>query len=152
MKLAVVRGLRYYDGFNQGEEWKRNEKFQLDRSQFSNAELAVALLSPDLPTDDGSAVQVRQRIASAVLSSDDVEPTELLQLAKQEKCEPILRWIATCGAEVESENPFWTKLLDELPVLEKPERAPHPTRFFAVSGIVNGKRQTVKQWIRMHNG
>lgn len=149
MRLAVVRGLRYYDSLNQGEEWKADPRYQISPLQFSNAELAIALLSPDLPTDDGSAVQVRQRIASAVLSAEDVDPIQLINLAKQEKCEAILRWIANCGAEVEPDNSFWGTLLEELPVVDKPQKAPHPTRFFAMSGIVNGKKQTVKQWLRL---
>ena len=151
MRLAVVRGLRYYDSLNQRDEWTEDPRYDISTDQFSNAELAIALLSPDLPAASGSAVQVRQRIASAVLSAEDVDPTELTKLAKQESCEAILRWIAHCGAEVEPDNPFWSQLLEALPVVEKPERAPHPTRFFAMSGIVNGRRQTVKQWIRLAN-
>lgn len=88
-KLAVVRGLRYYDGANQGETWKKEAQFQIPTTAFSNAELAIALLSPDWPADNGSAVQVRQRIASAVLSADDVDPVALAELAKAEKSSPF---------------------------------------------------------------
>ncbi|MDF1756508.1 MAG: hypothetical protein P1U89_27230 [Verrucomicrobiales bacterium] len=149
MKLAVVRGLRYYDGLNQGAEWKKDDRFQISANEFTNAELAIALLSPDWPDDDGSAVQVRQRIASAVLSAADVDPIDLAQLASQEKCEPILRWISTCGAEVEPENPFWRVLLEQLPVVEKPERAPHPTRFFEMTGLTRQGVGIRKRWLRL---
>ncbi len=149
-KLAVVRGLRYYDGANQGQTWKKEAQFQIPTTAFSNAELAIALLSPDWPTDNGSAVQVRQRIASAVLSADDVDPAALAELAKAERCEPILRWIATCGVEVEPENPFWETLLARLPMVERPERVPHPTRFFEMTGITRHGKGIRKRWLRLH--
>ena len=55
MRLAVVRGLRYYDSLNQREEWQQDQRYDISTDQFSNAELGIALLSPDLPTDDNAA-------------------------------------------------------------------------------------------------
>lgn len=147
-KLAVVRGLRYYDTGNEGDQLRQNAALQVSTDRLSNAELAIAMLSPDLPGENAAAVQMRQRIAAAVLSASDVDAADLAALAIEERCVPIVVWIATCGADVEPEHSFWTELTDRLPEPELVLSAPHPTRFFAMSGIDKGVKRTTRQWIR----
>ncbi|MDF1738204.1 MAG: hypothetical protein P1U86_03510 [Verrucomicrobiales bacterium] len=150
-KLAVVRGLRYYDTGNEGDQLRQIAALQVPTDRLSNAELAIAMLSPDLPNENAAAVQMRQRIAAAVLSASDVDVADLAALAIEERCVPIVVWIATCGADVEPENEFWSELTERLPEPEVVLTAPHPTRFVAMSGIDRGAKRTTRQWIRLFN-
>lgn len=88
IKVAVVRGLRYYDVRNQGTQWKGDPRFQISVDDLSNAELAIALLSPSLPEGTASEIQMRQRIAAAVLSAPEVAVSDLTALAIRERCVP----------------------------------------------------------------
>jgi hypothetical protein len=148
-RVAVVRGLRYYDVYHEGADLREQERLKIPCEVLSNAELGIAMLSPDLPVPGAPLLQVRQRIAAAVLSAEDVDPARLAELAVAEGCCPMVRWIATCGKEVEPENPFWTDLLSWLPEVAKPDRAPHPTRFFEMTGMTREKIGIQKRWLRL---
>ena len=140
-KLAVVRGCRYYDVRNEGQELKKLERLQLSETEFTHAELAIALLSPEIP-------ESLLRMASAMLSAPGVDPGNLAKLAEAGECSAMVRWIANCGQDVEPDEPFWQELLAILPEADLPERPPHPTRLMALSGIMRGKVGEFKQWIR----
>ncbi len=148
-RIAVVRGLRYYDVRNEGDRLRRETRLRISTDRLSNAELAIAMLSPDLPAETPARLQLRQRIAAAVLSAPDVEPRNLAELAVRARCAPIVRWIALCGEEVEPENAFWRELLAALPDVENPERAPHPTRFVEMTGITRNHVGIQKRWIHL---
>ncbi len=137
-RLAVARGCGYYE---RGLEPfpRTTEPFP-----FSNAELAIALVVPSLqPT----ARHIR--LAAALLGAADELPGEVATLAVGENCAGIVRYIASCGARFEPQNPFWTDLLNALPETEI-DRAhlPHPTRFVEMTGIDRGKVGTFTRWIR----
>ncbi len=142
-RLAIVRGCRYYDGRNERDQLRRELRFQIKLEDLSNAELAVALLSPELP---GSLY--RQRLGSALLSSPEVDPTELATLARHEGCADMVRYIAECGQEVEPEERFWDDLLSLLPDMPPPAKPPHITRLIAMTGITRQGVGIVRQWIR----
>jgi hypothetical protein len=148
-KLAVSRGLRYYDGH--GDSLKGNESpsvvaaCDIDRG-LSNEELAIALLSPSAPYS-----QHRLRMGAAMLAAEGNRPESIASLALRERCEAVVRHVASCGHEVEPENPFWNKLLGLLPPghSELPlDALPHPTRFVAMTGITRNGVGNLKQWIR----
>ncbi len=148
-RLAVSRGLRYYD--SHGDSLKRGgssptvTESGMD-SELTNEELAVALLCP-------SAVysQQRLRMGAAMLAAEGNRPESIARLALLERCETVVLHIASCGHEVEPENPFWDRLLDLLPAshsVPKPDALPHPTRFVAMTGITRNGVGNLKRWIR----
>lgn len=143
-RLAVLRGCLYYDIQNRTAVVREDSGVRVLRNDFSNAELAIALLSPHLPTS-----LMRQRMGAAMLSASDVNPADLIQLAQREGCMPILRHIAKCGVEVEPENGFWLALLDETTGIEVPDHGmPHPTRFIEMTGLERGGIGIRRHWVR----
>jgi hypothetical protein len=137
-RIAIERGCDYY----QREIGPR--AVPLGRVPISNAELAVALVSPFLyPT-------LREiRLAAAVLGAQDVQSEEVAMLAVQEQCAGLIRYIAVCGHGYEPENPLWNSLLTLLPDSDsQPEVLPHPTRFVEMTGIDRGKIGVFTRWIR----
>ncbi len=138
--LAVQRGCRHYwhAGVPEGE--------LATREQFSDEELAVALLNIALPFDPQAI-----RCGAALVSAEGNDPRRLAWLAKLERSEPVLRYVAECGQKFEPENPFWGELLTLLP--ESPPiregALPHPTRFISMNGYVRGVGpKIVTQWER----
>ena len=143
-RLAIQRGCEYYN-VTPGDSTLREEpRLSVSRADFSNAELAIALLSPSLPV-----LLLRQRMGAAMLSAPDVEWETLVTLALQEGCGGIVRHIARCGGEVEPDNAFWTLLQARLAGCEYDEACmPHPTRFIEMTGITRGKVGIQKHWVR----
>ena len=137
--LAIQRGCDFYDN---GET---KTVLRVTREQFSDAELAIALLNPALRYDPQTL-----RLGAAMLGSADNRPDEVARLAKFERCEAIVRYVAECGKKFEPENEYWATLLDLLPKTPKPKSSvmPHPTRFVALTGITRRGVETVAQWIR----
>ena len=138
--LAVQRGCRHYwhEGVPAGE--------LATREQFSDEELAIALLDVALPFDPHAI-----RCGAAMVGAEGNEPKRLAWLAKLERSENVLRYVAECGRKFEPENPFWTELLALLPYFPPPEDGalPHPTRFIAMTGFIPGVgRKLVTEWQR----
>ncbi len=135
-RLAVARGCNYYvveDG-----------PLPSASLPLSNSELAVALLSPALPPEPQDI-----RIAAAVLSSPDVDVATLVNLAENEGCAGLVRYIAECGLKYEPNIVFWPDLLTQLGDAKIPsEPLPHPTRFIEMTGMVRGKVGLFTHWIR----
>lgn len=137
-RLAVARGCHYY------ERDLPPRIPPLGEVELSNAELAVALITPGL---EPGAREIR--LAAALLGSEAVRASEVTLLAQQEHCEDIVRHIALCGNRFEPENPFWKTLLDLLPDVKiDADRLPHPTRFVEMTGIDRGKVGVFTRWIR----
>jgi hypothetical protein len=137
-RLAIARGCDYYE-----RQLDRRDP-PLEEVPLSNAELAVALISPSLrPT----AREIR--LAAALLGAVDESAAGVAALAQEEKCAEAVRYIASCGHHFEPENAFWKALLDSLPGLDVDvERLPHPSRFVEMTGIDRGKVGTFTRWIR----
>jgi hypothetical protein len=138
--LAAQRGCRHYwhEGVPAGE--------LATREQFSDEELAIALLNVALPFDPRAI-----RCGAAMTSAEGNLPENLAWLAKLERSERVLRYVAECGKKFEPDNPFWSELLALLPVTppEKDGALPHPTRFISMTGYVRGiGRKIVTQWER----
>ncbi|MEO5916930.1 MAG: hypothetical protein ABIS50_22065 [Luteolibacter sp.] len=148
-RLAVSRGLRYYDSHGDSlKEMRRTPAVSDSGSErgLTNEELAVALLSPSALYS-----QQRLRMGAAMLAAEGNRPESIANLALRERCETVVRHIALCGHEVEPQNPFWDKLLGLLPASDwvpQPDALPHPTRFVAMTGITRNGVGNLKQWIR----
>lgn len=138
--LAVQRGCRHYwhEGVPAGE--------LATREQFSDEELAMALLNVALPFDPHAI-----RCGAAMVSAEGNSPKRLAWIAKLERSEQVLRYVAECGKKFEPENPFWIELLALLPATPpvKEGALPHPTRFVEMTGFIPGVgRKLVTQWER----
>ena len=118
---------------------------EVSESDFTNEELAVALLSPMQPYSPHTI-----RLGAAMLGAAGNEAAKLVQLILAEGCLAPARYIASAALRFEPDNPFWHQLLDRLP--ETPPVAegvmPHPTRFVSMAGMTRGGLRPVTVWIR----
>jgi hypothetical protein len=112
---------------------------------FSNEELAVALLSPSQPYSPHTI-----RVGAAMLGATGNDVSKLAQLARAEGCVAPVRYIANAALRFEPGNLFWRQLLDRLP--ETPPITegvmPHPTRFVSMTGMTRSGSRPVTIWIR----
>jgi len=137
--LAVQRGCRHYSDGTEPEQPLASE------SQFSNEELAIALLSTALRYEPHSI-----RCGAAMLGAARNNPRRLARLAVMERCVTPVRYVAEAGQRFEPENAFWRELLEALP-LEPPPKSgvmPHPTRFVAMTGFTRQGPGLVVEWQR----
>ncbi len=137
--LAVQRGCRYYSTGSEPAGQLASE------GQFSNEELAIALLSTALRYEPHSI-----RCGAAMLGASGNEPGRLARLAVMERCVAPVRYVAEAGKRFEPENRFWSALLEVLPPAPppKPGVLPHPTRFVAMTGFTRRGPGLVTQWQR----
>lgn len=137
--LAIQRGCDYY---HHGGALPLSS---VTHEQFSNAELGIALLNPSLSYDPQSL-----RLGAAMLGATDNRAEDVARLAKFERCQAIVRYVAESGRRFEPENEFWVTLISLLPNTPslKSSAMPHPTRFVAMTGITRRGLETVAQWIR----
>jgi hypothetical protein len=138
-RLAIQRGCDYY---HQGEPLPPPT---VSFREFSNAELAIALLNPALRYHPQTL-----RLGAAMLGAEGNAPGEIAHLARLERGEAIVRYVATAGRRYEPGNPFWAELLSLLPPTPAPKSSvvPHPTRFIAMTGFTRRGVETVTEWIR----
>jgi len=139
-RLALQRGCDYYR--------KHDEPLPpatVSEGQFSNAELAIALLNPALRYQPQTL-----RLGAAMLGAPRLDPLEIADLSKWERCEAIVRYVAAAGNRFEPHNSFWKDLLGLLPAGPPPKSSvvPHPTRFVAMTGITRHAVKTLTEWIR----
>lgn len=137
--LAVQRGCRHYASGTESEGPSVLE------GDFSNEELAVALLSTALPYDPHSI-----RCGAAMLGAQGHDPLRLARMAVLERCVISVRHVAEAGHRFEPENGFWTELLAALPGTPVPPSGvlPHPTRFVAMTGFTRRGRELIVCWQR----
>ncbi|MBM3832469.1 MAG: hypothetical protein FJ403_04180 [Verrucomicrobia bacterium] len=137
--LAVQRGCNYY------HDGSPLPPMLVSSEQFSNAELAIALLNPALRYDPQTI-----RLGAAMLSAPGNLPEELARLSLLERCQAVVRYVAEAGGKFEPQNHFWINLLNLLPSVASPKSSvvPHPTRFVAMTGMTRRGIETIIQWIR----
>lgn len=138
-RLAVARGCWHYrnPGLVQPQ--------MVSEADFSNEELAAALLSPCLPYSPHSI-----RVGGAMLGATENNVKVLARLAVIERCASPFRYVANAALRFEPENPFWRRLLDHLPEAPTPPDGvmPHPTRFVSMTGMTRAGMHPVTVWIR----
>jgi len=137
--LAVQRGCRHYASGSEPAEPLASS------SDFSNEELAIALLSTVLPYEPHSI-----RCGAAMLGADGNDPRRLAHMAVMERCVTSVRYVAEAGRRFEPENGFWQQLLQALPPAPPPRSGvlPHPTRFVAMTGFTRSGPGLVVEWQR----
>ncbi|MBK7997310.1 MAG: hypothetical protein IPK15_00905 [Verrucomicrobia bacterium] len=137
--LAVQRGCDYYD------DGRTLPATPVTNEEFSNEELAIALLNPALRYSPQTL-----RLGAAMLGASGNSPDLVAQLAREERCESVARYIAEAGRRYEPDNEFWAALTKLLPPGSAPKSSvvPHPTRFIAMTGFTRRGVETVVQWIR----
>jgi hypothetical protein len=137
--LAVQRGCVHYSS---GDEPAAP---LATAGQFTNQELAIALLSTAMPYDPHSI-----RCGAAMLNVDGNEPVHLARLAVMERCVALVRHIAEAGKKFEPENLFWPRLLSALPPSSPVKSGvfPHPTRFITMTGFTRRGPGLVTEWQR----
>jgi hypothetical protein len=138
-QLAIERGCDYYQS---GEP---SPPLAVPAHLFPNTELAIALLNPALRYRPQTL-----RLGAAMLSAEENSPEDIAWLAKLERCESIVRYVAEAGRRFEPQNPFWPELLRLLPKTSAPKSSivPHPTRFVAMTGLTRRGVEKVVEWIR----
>ena len=138
-ELAVQRGCDYY------QKADSSPGPPISVEEFSNLELALALLNPALRYHPQTL-----RLGAAMLSAADNAPEDIARSAKMERCESVVRYIAEAGKQFEPANPFWTALLKLLPAVALPKSSvvPHPTRFVSMTGFTRRGQEAVAEWIR----
>lgn len=138
-QLAIARGCDYY------HDGGPLPLLSTSQQQFSDEELAMALLNPALRYDPQTI-----RLGAAMLGAEGNDPHVIARLAKMERSESLVRYVANAGKRYEPDNPFWQTLLTLLPVTPDPKSSvvPHPTRFIAMTGMTRRGIETVTQWIR----
>ena len=137
--LAVQRGCRHYSDGTEPEQPLAAE------SEFSNEELAIALLSTALRYEPHSI-----RCGAAMLGAAGNKPRRLARLAVMERCVTPVRYVAEAGQRFEPENAFWRELLEALPLVPPPKSGvmPHPTRFVAMTGFTRQGPGLIVEWQR----
>jgi hypothetical protein len=146
-KVALARGLRHFGRVALPAD-SASVPLPIpadDPDRFTNEELAIALMSPSAPYSLN-----RLRMAGALLGAAGVSASKILNLARQERCEMVVRHIALQARMVEPENMFWRTLLDGLPESQpvRTDVLPHLTRLVAMSGVTREGRGPLMQWIR----
>jgi hypothetical protein len=137
--LAVQRGCRHYSNGTEPVQPLALE------SEFSNEELAMALLSTALRYDPHSI-----RCGAAMLAAQGNAPRRLARMAVMERCVVPVRYVAQAGQRFEPGNPFWKELLTALPAVSriKPGVLPHPTRFVTMTGFTRQGPGLKTEWQR----
>src|SRR5438093_7310879 len=92
--LAVARGCWHY------RQPEMPDPPMVDESRFTNEELAIALLSPNLPYSPHTI-----RLGAAMLGAPSNRAEALLNLSKTEGCEVVVRHIAKAGLSLEPNKP-----------------------------------------------
>ena len=130
--LSVQRGCRHYSDGTEPVEPLVSEH------EFSNEELALALLSPALRYNPHSI-----RCGAAMLSAMGNDPARVARLTRRERSTQPVRQIAEAGRRYEPDNPFWERLISGLPASPRPKSGvlPHPTRYVAMTGFTRQARE-----------
>jgi len=137
--LAVARGCWHY------RQPEAPRPPSVDESQFTNEELAIALLSPNQPYSPHTI-----RLGAAMLGAVGNDPAKLTRLAQSEGSEIVVRYIARAGLQFEPDNLLWRALFEKLPDTREPEDGifPHATRFVSMTGFTRNGPGKLTVWIR----
>lgn len=137
---AVARGCYHYaPGFDHGIQ------STVSLRDLPNCELAIALLSIANRYDPRIL-----RIGAMLLGAEGNDPGTLARLAVWERCEGVVRYLATCALRYEPGSPFWLELLAALPPGPMPKDGvlPHHSRFALDPGLIAPKTFGKPIWLR----
>jgi hypothetical protein len=139
MNEAVARGCFHY------LQGRTPPQQQVSLETFSNAELAIALLTSANPYDPWLI-----RIGAMMLGAEDNDPAEVVRLAVLEGSEQVVRSIAEAGARYEPHVAFWKTLLALLPDTLPPRSGvlPHHSRYVSMPGLTGPRTHGKAVWLR----
>jgi hypothetical protein len=139
-ELAVRRGCRHYC-----EAFNPPSALPAGFEKLTNEEAGIALCLGQLPYEP-----THIRVAAELLSSNTCRPERLARLARQERCQTVVAYIANSGRRVEPENPAWEEIFVSLGPTGKPPPGvlPHWTGFASLTGITQGGKGPHTQWLR----
>lgn len=137
--LAVARGCWHY------RQPEMPDLPTVSESQFSDEELAIALLSPSQPYSPHTI-----RLGAAMLGAIGNSAETIVTLAFEERAAIAVHYIAKAATQFEPENSFWRDLLQRLPIVAEPTEGvfPHPTRFVSMTGFTRRGPEKIVVWIR----
>ena len=143
LRLAVARGCAHYAP----ADYDRAQVNDPGSDRFTDAELGIAMISGAQDYDPQLI-----RCAAQLLSGPDLGPGTLVRLAKMERCEPVLAYIAAQAKQWdEGRESFWHTLLGMLPRgadLLVSAAWPHPSRFMLQGGYRRGGGVHPALWLR----
>jgi hypothetical protein len=138
LKVAVQRGARHYlRDFD--------PSLPPDNPAIPDEEVGVALCLGQMPYEPWFI-----RAAAQLLSSPEVDPRRLVQLAKMERVEPVLLHIAgACERAGEMSEP-WATLKKQLHPrrMVRADALPHWTRFAILPGLTRSGSNAPPQWLK----
>lgn len=137
---AVARGCYHYaPGFEHGLQSRVSER------DFSNCELAIALLTIANPYEPRIL-----RIGAMLLGAERNDPRTLARLAVWERCQCVVRYIATCALRYEPGSALWLDLLAALPPGPMPKEGvmAHHSRFVLDPGLIAPGTRGKPTWLR----
>lgn len=142
LRLAVKRGCGHYAPADYEAAQVRDPGFD----RLTDAELGIAMIS-------GAQVYNPQHIRCSVqlLSGPDIDARALARLAKMERCEPLLAYIAEQAKQWdEGREAFWSALAAALScrIDQRSEAWPHSSRFMVQAGYRRGGGDHKPVWLR----
>jgi len=114
--------------------------------QLSDAELAIAMISAAQKNDPRLI-----RCAAQLISGPHINARNLVRLARMERCEALLLYIARHAHEWDTNHTeFWSDILAMLPqtATTPPGLWPHPSRFLIQAGYKRGGGSPPAVWLR----
>lgn len=146
LRLAVKRGCGHYAP----ADYEATRVYDPGSDRLTDAELGMAMISGAQDYDPQ-----RMRCAAQLLSGPGLDATGLVRLAKMERCEPLLAYIAEHARQWdEGRQAFWGTVAAMLPRgADRPTEAwPHPSRFMLQAGYRRGGGVHKPVWLRPRPG
>jgi hypothetical protein len=136
LKVAIERGAKHY-------QREFNPPLPPDDPSVSSEEIGVSLCLGQMPDEPWLI-----RAAAQLLSSPDIDPKRLAQLAEMERVEPILLHIAHACERVDKDLEPWATLRRILHPRRtvRTEALPHWTRFAILPGLTR-EGYAPAQWL-----
>lgn len=135
LRLAVKRGCAHYTP----PDFDPSAVQDAGRERLPDAELAIALISAAQEYDSQ-----RVRCAAQLLGSPFVSPEVVSRLARMERCEAILAYIAYAAlrTDIAERHAHWDRMLERIHPRRKVPAGclPHPSRFTVQTGVTGPKQ------------
>jgi hypothetical protein len=140
LKVAVERGAKHY-------QREFDPSLPPDNPTISDEEIGLALCLGQHPYNLDNL-----RAAAQLLSSPRVDATKLCGLAVRERCEPVLRHIATVAEHFAPTLEPWAYLRQHLPARPVPrlDALPHWSRLVSHTGVTRHGGPPRTDWLSRH--
>ena len=138
LKVAVERGAKHY-------QRAFDSSLPPDDRTITDEEIGIALCLNQHPYNLDAI-----RAAAQLLSSPHVDPQNLVRLAEQERCEPVLLHIAHVAAEYDPRLQPWAYLREHLQErrVHRTDALPHWSRLVSHTGVSASGGPARTDWLR----